>query len=49
MVLTLPRCRHSCLQTRLKHFGPVAAKWVETCGVFVAQVKRVLAAIEKPV
>jgi hypothetical protein len=29
--------------------GPAAAKWVETCGVFITQVKRVLAAIEKPV
>jgi hypothetical protein len=28
--------------------GPAAAKWVETCGVFVTQVRRVLAAIEKP-
>ena len=28
--------------------GPAAAKWVETCGVFLTQVKRVLAALEQP-
>ncbi|MGL4420190.1 MAG: hypothetical protein ACRCZF_05970 [Gemmataceae bacterium] len=27
--------------------GPAAAKWVETCGVFLTQVKRVLLAIEQ--
>jgi hypothetical protein len=28
--------------------GPAAAKWVETCGVFLTQVRRVLAALERP-